>query len=73
MGTTDEWAETLTTDSIYEIKCELPEDPDFQILLCDIVSEKLGKGKGNTQTRADLEMKLGQLSSRNSQNAWLMI
>jgi len=73
IGTTDEWDEPLTTASVYEIKCELPEDPDFHVILCDIVSDKLGKGKGNKQVWAELEQKLGQLSSRNSQNGWFII
>jgi len=73
VGTTDEWTEPLTTASVYEIKCELPEDPDFHVILCDIVSDKLGKGKGNKQVWAELEQKLGQLSSRNSQNGWFII
>ena len=73
VGTTDEWDETLTTDSVYEIKCELPEDPDFHITLCDIVSNKLGKDKGDRQVWDDLDMKLSQLSSRNSQNAWIIL
>jgi len=73
VGTTDEWDETLTTASVYEIKCELPEDPDFQVLLCDIVSDKMGKNKGSKQTWEELQMRLGQLSSRNSQNPMMII
>jgi len=73
VATVAEWDVTPDTSSIYEIKCELPEDPDFHVLLCDIVSDKLGKGKGNRQVYDDLEMKLGQLSSRNSQNGWLIL
>jgi len=73
VGTTDEWTESLTTASVYEIKCELPEDPDFHVILCDIISDKLGKGKANKQVWAELEQKLGQLSSRNSQNGWFII
>jgi len=73
VATVAAWTVEPDTSSVYEIKCELPEDPDFQILLCDIVSDKLGKGKGNKQVWEDLEMKLGQVSSRNSQNPMMIL
>ena len=67
VGTTDEWTESLTAASIYEIKCELPTDPDFHTLLCDMVSGKLG-AKGSKIDEREVSMILSQLSSRNSQN-----
>jgi len=73
VATVSAWTITPDATSVYEIKCELPEDPDFHILLCDIVSDKLGKGKGDKQVGEDLHIKLGQLSSRNSQNCMMIL
>ena len=74
-ATTATWAEPLTVNSIYEIKCELPEDPDFQSVLCDMVSSKLGDPKRKVRDNRDdeLNMKLGQLSAINSQNPMMII
>ena len=73
VGTTDAWTATPTSASVYEIKCELPTSPDFHTLLCEIVASKFGKKKSGDSELRDLDTKLGQLSSRNSQNPMMII
>lgn len=74
VATSAAWTVTPDETSVYEIKCELPEDPDFQIILCEMVADKLGrKNKNAKNDYTDYQTKLGQLSSRNAQNPMIIV
>jgi len=64
---------TPDTDSIYEIKCELPQTPDFHTILCEIVASKFApKNKSLGLAYNELETLLGQVQ-RNEQNPGMII
>lgn len=70
------WSTIPDQSSIYEIKCELPESPDFHTLLCDIVAHEFSKKTDPEKTkelRTTLYSYLGQLNTRNQQNPYELL
>lgn len=73
-ATVSTWTTNPDSTSIYEIVNELPSDPDFSLILGDMVVARMRNStKGIAVAEADLQAALMQLSGRNMSNCETII